>query len=248
VPTITSLGLPDVCRSLALKQNGLVLVTGATGSGKSTTLAAMVDHMNKSVRRHVVTIEDPIEYVHRDKMCLIAQRDLRDDTKSFASALRHALRQDPDVIMVGEMRDLETVSAAITAAETGHLVLSSVHANNAPQTVERLVDVFPAAQQAQVRFQLSQVLEGVLSQILVRRAGASGRVAAIEVMVCTYAIRNLIREGRTDQIPTYLQTGRQFGMQTMKQALEELLAAGTVPLNRDRAGGNGPRGGQGLSA
>jgi twitching motility protein PilT len=248
VPTIDTLGLPEVCQSLALRRSGLVLVTGPTGSGKSTTLAAMVDHMNKNVRRHVVTIEDPIEYVHKDRMCLIAQRDLGDDTRSFGSALRHALRQDPDVILVGEMRDLETVSAAITAAETGHLVLSSVHANNAPQTVERLIDVFPAAQQAQMRFQLSQVLEGVLSQLLVPRAGTKGRVAAIEVMVCTDAIRNLIREGRTDQIPTYLQTGRQHGMQTMKQALEELLAAGTVPTEQVSVGGNGPCEGQRMSA
>ena len=215
---------------LAMKTRGLVLVTGPTGAGKSTTLAAMIDHLNKNEKRNVITIEDPIEYIYQNDKCIIAQRDLGYDFKSFAVALRHTLRQDPDVIMVGEMRDLDTIATAITAAETGHLVLSTVHTVSAPQTVERIIDVFPAHQQEQIRFQVSLVLEGVLSQILLPRAGGSGRVGAFEVMVSSDAIRNLIRDGRTDQIPTYLQTGRQVGMQTMDQALEELVRSGAVSI------------------
>jgi len=228
VPTIEGFGLPSVCKNLVLKTKGLVLVTGPTGSGKSTTLAAMINHLNKSDTRNVITIEDPIEFVYHNEKCIIAQRDLGDDFKSFPVALRHTLRQDPDVILVGEMRDLDTISTAITAAETGHLVLSTVHTGNAPQTVDRIVDVFPAYQQEQIRFQLSLVLEGVLSQLLLPRAGGRGRVAAFEIMVATDAIRNLIRDGRTDQIPTYLQTGRQYGMQTMDQALQDLVRSGLV--------------------
>jgi len=228
VPTANEFGLPSVCKDLALKTKGLVLVTGPTGSGKSTTLAAMIDHLNKSYTRNVITIEDPIEFVYHNEKCIIAQRDLGDDFKSFSVALRHTLRQDPDVILVGEMRDLDTISTAITAAETGHLVLSTVHTVNAPQTIDRIVDVFPAYQQEQIRFQLSLVLEGVLSQLLLPRAGGRGRVAAFEIMVATDAIRNLIRDGRTDQIPTYLQTGRQYGMQTMDQALHDLVRSGSV--------------------
>lgn len=228
VPTIEGFGLPSVCKNMALKTKGLVLVTGPTGSGKSTTLAAMINHLNKSDTRNVITIEDPIEFVYHNEKCIIAQRDLGDDFKSFPVALRHTLRQDPDVILVGEMRDLDTISTAITAAETGHLVLSTVHTVNAPQTVDRIVDVFPAYQQEQIRFQLSLVLEGVLSQLLLPRAGGRGRVAAFEIMVATDAIRNLIRDGRTDQIPTYLQTGRQYGMQTMDQALQDLVRSGLV--------------------
>lgn len=228
VPTIEGFGLPSVCKKLALKTKGLVLVTGPTGSGKSTTLAAMINYLNKSDTRNVITIEDPIEFVYHNEKCIIAQRDLGDDFKSFPVALRHTLRQDPDVILVGEMRDLDTISTAITAAETGHLVLSTVHTVNAPQTIDRIVDVFPAYQQEQIRFQLSLVLEGVLSQLLLPRAGGRGRVAAFEIMVATDAIRNLIRDGRTDQIPTYLQTGRQYGMQTMDQALQDLVRSGLV--------------------
>lgn len=230
VPTLDELGLPAVCRSLALKSRGLVLVTGPTGAGKSTTLAAMIDYLNKNERRNVITIEDPIEYIYQNDRCIIAQRDLGDDFKSFAVALRHTLRQDPDVILVGEMRDLDTIAIAITAAETGHLVLSTVHTVSAPQTVERIIDVFPAHQQEQIRFQVSLVLEGVLSQILLPRIGGSGRVGVFEVMISSDAIRNLIRDGRTDQIPSYLQTGKQFGMQTMDQALEELVRSGTVAI------------------
>lgn len=230
VPTLDELGLPAVCKALALKSRGLVLITGPTGAGKSTTLAAMIDYLNKNERRNVITIEDPIEYIYQNDKCIVAQRDLGDDFKSFAVALRHTLRQDPDVIMVGEMRDLDTIATAITAAETGHLVLSTVHTVSAPQTVERIIDVFPSHQQEQIRFQVSLVLEGVLSQILLPRVGGSGRVGIFEVMVSSDAIRNLIRDGRTDQIPSYLQTGKQFGMQTMDQCLEENVRSGTVAL------------------
>ncbi|MDY6892096.1 MAG: type IV pilus twitching motility protein PilT [Chloroflexota bacterium] len=228
VPTLDEMGLPAICKSLALKTKGLVLVTGPTGTGKSTTLAGMISHLNKNDRRNVITIEDPIEFIHPNDKCIIAQRDLGDDTRSFAGALRRALRQDPDVILVGEMRDLDTISTAMTAAETGHLVLSTLHTASAPQTVDRIIDVFPAHQQHQIRFQLSLVLEGVLSQQLLPRAGGKGRVAAFEIMVGTDAVRNLIREGRTDQLPTYLQTGRQSGMQTMDQALTDLVKSGAI--------------------
>ena len=230
VPTIEQLGLPTVCKSLVLKNKGLILVTGPTGSGKSTTLAAMINYLNKTDSRNVITIEDPIEFLHRNEKCLIAQRDLGEDTRSFANALRHALRQDPDVILVGEMRDLETISTAITAAETGHLVLSTVHTASAPQTIDRIIDVFPPYQQQQIRFQLSLVLEAVLSQTLLPKTGGKGRIAAFEIMIGTEAIRNLIRERRTEQIPSYLQTGRQHEMQTMDQALEELVRTRKVPL------------------
>ena len=230
VPTIDELGLPPVCKTLAMKQKGLVLVTGQTGMGKSTTLAAMINHMNHTDRRNVITVEDPIEYLHQHNKCLIAQRELGDDTKSFANALKHSLREDPDVILVGEMRDLETIATAITAAETGHLVLSTVHTASAPQTIERVIDVFPPYQQGQIRFQLSMVLEGVLSQILMPRASGKGRIASIEIMIATDAIRNLVREGKTEQIPTYMQTGRQHDMQTMDMALQELVRTGMVTM------------------
>ncbi|UCC59269.1 MAG: type IV pilus twitching motility protein PilT [Dehalococcoidia bacterium] len=240
VPTIDELGLPSVSKTLAMRTRGLVLVTGPTGAGKSTTLAAMIDHLNRTERRNVITIEDPIEYVYHNEKCIIAQRDLGDDFTSFSVALRHTLRQDPDVILVGEMRDLDTIATAITAAETGHLVLSTVHTVSAPQTIDRIVDVFPAHQQEQIRFQVSMVLEGVLSQHLMPRAGGKGRVAAFEIMVSTDAIRNLIRDGRTDQIPTYLQTGRQSGMQTMDQALEELVKSGMVTVEEAMMRANKP--------
>ncbi|MCX5995870.1 MAG: PilT/PilU family type 4a pilus ATPase, partial [Chloroflexi bacterium] len=228
VPTIDELGLPAICKSLALKPRGLVLVTGRTGTGKSTTLAAMINHLNKSEARNIITIEDPIEYVFQDEKCMIAQRDLGSDTKSFAGALRRVLRQDPDVILVGEMRDLETIATAITAAETGHLVLSTLHTQSAHQAIDRMIDVFPPYQQEQIRLQLSLVLEGILSQVLLRKTSGRGRVAAVEIMLGTDAVRNIIREGKIEQMPTYMQTGSQFGMQTMDQALQTLVRSRVV--------------------
>jgi len=219
IPTIEELGLPEVCKILALKPSGLIVVTGPTGCGKSTTLAAMMNYLNQKERRKVVTIEDPIEFVHQDKRCIFSQRELGSDTRSFASALKHALRQDPDVILVGEMRDLETMGAALTAAETGHLVLTTLHTPSAPQAIDRFIDIFPPHQQQQVRTQLSTALEGVLYQTLVPRSDGSGRIAAVEVMLATTAIRNLIREGKTYQMLNAIQTGAQYGMQTLDQAL-----------------------------
>jgi len=230
VPTIDELGLPTLCKTLALKPRGLVLVTGRTGMGKSTTLATMIDHINKNDARNIITIEDPIEYVFKDDKSMIAQRDLGSDTKSFANALRHVLRQDPDVILVGEMRDLETIATAITAAETGHLVLSTLHTPSAPQAIDRMIDVFPPHQQEQIRLQLSLVLEGVLSQVLLRRSSGRGRVAAVEIMLGTDAVRNIVREKKIEQMPTYMQTGSQFGMQTMDQALQNLVRSRLVTV------------------
>jgi twitching motility protein PilT len=228
VPTIDELELPAICKTLALKPRGLVLLTGRTGMGKSTTLAAMIEHINRNEARNIITIEDPIEYVFQDKKSMIGQRDLGSDTKSFANALRHVLRQDPDVILVGEMRDLETIATAITAAETGHLVLSTLHTASSPQAIDRMIDVFPPHQQEQIRLQLSMVLEGVLSQVLLKRASGQGRVAAFEIMLGTDAVRNIIRESKIEQIPTYMQTGSQFGMQTMDQGLQDLVRTNVV--------------------
>jgi twitching motility protein PilT len=223
VPSLDDLQLPEICKTLVHRPRGLILVTGRTGTGKSTTLAAMIDHLNKTQSRNVITIEDPIEYLFKDDKCWMAQRELGYDTPSFASALRHVLRQDPDVILVGEMRDLETIATAITAAETGHLVLSTLHTPSAPQAIDRIVDAFPPHQQEQIRLQLSLVLEAVLSQTLLRRASGSGRIAAVEIMIGTDAIRNLIREGKTEQIASYMQTGSTYGMQTMDQAFKDLI-------------------------
>jgi twitching motility protein PilT len=228
VPDLDSLGLPPICSSLAMKRRGLVLVTGPTGSGKSTTLAAMIDHLNHAEARRIVTIEDPIEYLYRDDRCVITQRELGTDTRSFALAARQSLRQDPDVLLVGEMRDAETIAACLTAAETGHLVLSTLHTNSGPQTIDRIVDVFPPHQQGQIRMQLSLTLEAVLAQLLLPRADRPGRVAAMEVMLATPAIRNLIREGKTHQMASVIQTGAQFGMQTMDQSLTTLVRSGQV--------------------
>lgn len=232
-PRLEELGLPEVCRSLVLKPRGLILVTGPTGSGKSTTLAAMIDYLNERERRHIVTVEDPIEYLHANKQCVISQRELGADTNSFAAALRHVLRQDPDVILVGEMRDLETIAAAVTAAETGHLVLATLHTPSAPQTIDRIIDSFPPYQQQQIRVQLSTVLEAVLCQTLVPRAAGGGRLAAVEVMIATPAVRNLIREGKTFQLPGVIQTGAQYGMRTLDQALAALCGANAI--SRDEA-------------
>jgi len=227
VPSIDELGLPQVCKALILKPRGLVLVTGSAGSGKSTTLAAMINHLNENETRSVLTIEDPIEYLFQDKKCLIRQRDLRDDTKSFATALTHALRHDPDVIVIGEMRDLETISTAITAAETGHLVLATLHTVDAAQSIDRIIDVFPPAQQRQMRLQLAQVIEAVLSQTLLPRIGG-GRVAAFEVLLANNVIRRLIREEGIHEIASSLEMGRLEGMRTLDQALADLVKSGVV--------------------
>lgn len=225
--SIEGLGLPVILEQLVLKPRGLILVTGPTGSGKSTTMAAMINHLNENSRRNVITIEDPIEYLHPNKKCIIAQRDLGDDTLSFATALVHALRHDPDVIVVGEMRDLDTIATAITAAETGHLVMGTLHTTDASQTVDRIIDIFPPAQQQQIRVQLAQVLEGVISQTLVPRIGG-GRIAACEILMATYAVRNLIREGKTFQLSNVMQLGSKDGMQTLDQALSDLVKRGVV--------------------
>lgn len=222
VPTIDDLKLPDTLRKLADNKRGLILVTGPTGSGKSTTLAAMIDHINKTRSAHVLTLEDPIEYLHRHDKSIVNQREIGLDSETYANALRASLRQDPDVILIGEMRDLETISTAITAAETGHLVLSTLHTTGAVATVDRIVDVFPPNQQEQVRVQLASVLQGVVSQQLLKRADDNGRVAALEILLCNSAIRNHIREGKSHQIMSSIQTGRKVGMIAMDAYLAEL--------------------------
>lgn len=226
--SFNELGLPDVMRTLCMKQRGLILVTGPTGSGKSTTLASMIDYINTHRSAHIITIEDPIEYYHTHKKCIVNQREIGQDTKSFGNALRAALRQDPDVIQVGEMRDLETISTALTAAETGHLVLSTLHTNNASNTIDRIVDVFPAYQQAQVRFQLSNVLQAVISQQLLVKADGTGRVAALEIMLQHSAISSLIREGKTNQIDNTIATNSNTGMILMDKSLANLYKAGLI--------------------
>lgn len=227
VPTIDELGLPAVCKDLIVKPRGLVLITGAAGSGKSTTLAAMINYLNETKKRNVITIEDPIEFLFRNNKCIIRQRDLGYDTKSFYTALVHALRHDPDVIVIGEMRDLPTISTAITAAETGHLVLGTMHTVDSAQSVDRIVDIFPAAQQPQVRLQLSQVIEGVLSQVLLSRIDG-GRIAAFEIMLATSGIRRLIREGKVFEIPANLEAGSLEGKRILDQALAELVKTNVV--------------------
>ncbi len=228
VPTIDELGLPQVCKTLVMKRHGLVLVTGPTGVGKTTTMASMIDFINRHSARKIVTIEDPIEYVHRRGKAMIVQRDLGNDTRSFGEALKHALRQDPDVILVGEMRDLETMATAISAAETGHLVISTLHTIGAGDTIERIIDAFPPYQQQQIRLQLSFVLEGVLSQILLPRADGTGRMAAFEIMLGTFAIRNLIRGAKTHQINTVLEVGSNGGMRTLAHDLKRLAKEGQI--------------------
>lgn len=241
IPTLDSLGLPRVCKFLAERPRGLVLVTGPTGSGKSTTLAAMIDHINETRRVHIITLEDPIEFVHRNKKAYVNQREIGEDTHSFAAALKRVLRQDPDVILVGEMRDLETISAAITAAETGHLVLATLHTTGGPATVDRIIDVFPPHQQQQVRMQLSGTLEGVLSQVLLRSADGKSRVLAMEIMLGIPAISNLIREGKTHQMTTIIQGGAQLGMQTLDQHLKALVQAGKVTYEEAMSKAQEPR-------
>lgn len=223
IKTIDELGLPPVCKELCLLPRGLILVTGPTGSGKSTSLAAMIDHINQNKKQHVMTVEDPIEYVHSDKISIINQRELATDTHSFADALKHVMRQNPDVILVGEMRDLETIQLAITAAETGHLVFSTLHTVDAAQTIDRIVDVFNPDQQAQIRTQLSVTIQGVISQTLLPTKDGKGRIAAFEVMVATHSIRSMIREGKTHALYHDIQTGHELGMQTLDGSLLKLL-------------------------
>jgi len=227
VPSIDELELPQICKELILKPRGLILVTGPANSGKSTTLAAMINYLNENERRNVITIEDPIEFLFQDKKCIIHQRDLVDDARSFAIALMQALRHDPDVIVIGEMRDLDTISTAITAAETGHLVVGTLHTIDAAQTIDRIIDIFPAIQQRQIRLQLSQVLEAVLSQTLLSRIGG-GRVAAFEIMIASNVIRRLIRDEKLFEIPPNLELGSKEGMQSLNQALLDLVRRNIV--------------------
>jgi twitching motility protein PilT len=227
-PTIDELFLPQVLKDLSLKTRGLVLITGPTGSGKSTTLASMVNHINENRNSHIITLEDPIEYLHRHNKSIVNQRDVGTDTHSFEGALRAALREDPDVILVGEMRDLETISTAITAAETGHLVMSTLHTTGAAQSIDRIIDVFPSHQQQQIRIQLAGVIEGIISQQLIPRADGSGMAAALEIMLANNAIRNLIREGKTHQIQNVIETNLKAGMKTLDYSLSELVLKGIV--------------------
>ncbi len=227
IPTIDELELPPILKELVLMPRGLILLTGHTGTGKSTTMAAMIDHLNKTVRRNIVTIEDPIEFLHHNEKCIIAQRDLGDDTKSFAAALRHVLRHDPDVIVIGEMRDLETISTALTAAEMGHLVLGTLHTTDAPQTIDRIIDIFPSNQQHQITIQLSQAIGAVLCQTLLPRIGG-GRIAAFEIMIANSAVRNLIRDNKIYQLPNVIQLSSKEGMQTLNQALAYLVKSQIV--------------------
>jgi twitching motility protein PilT len=226
--SIDDLGLPPVVHELTRKPRGFIVVTGPTGSGKSTSLAGMIDEINASRHEHVMTIEDPIEFLHAHKSCIVNQRELGSDASSFGEALKAALRQDPDVILVGEMRDLETIGTALTAAETGHLVFATLHTQDAPQTIDRIIDVFPPSQQNQIRVQLSVTLQGVVTQQLLPTADGAGRVVACEVLVPTPAVRNLIREGKIHQIPSVMQTGSAVGMQTMDAALATLVRAGKI--------------------
>lgn len=223
IPTIDEMGLPQLFKSLAMQPRGLLLVTGPTGSGKSTTLAAMIDHININRASHILTFEDPIEYKHENKRCMVNQREVGTDVESFAKALKSALREDPDVILVGEMRDLETTSLAITAAETGHFVMSTLHTTGAAPTIDRIIDQFPAQQQGQIRVLLGQVLRGVITQTLIPRADGSGRVAAFEILICNDAVANMIRENKCHQIASVLQTGQKFGMQSLDYHIAHLV-------------------------
>jgi len=261
--TLEQLGVPTALEELANKPRGLVLVTGPTGSGKSTTLAAMIDLINRTRQDHIMTIEDPIEFLHRHKRCIVNQREIGPDALSFAEALRGALRQDPDVILLGEMRDLETITTALTAAETGHLVFATLHTQDAPSTVDRLIDVFPGAQQEQVRVQIAATLQGVVTQTLLPRADGSGRIPAVEILFPDDAVRNLIRQGKVEQIYSIMQTGTKRGMQTLEQALADFVVRGLVSeevaLNRSsrpeqlsgllkRGGGQTPQAGLRVAA
>ncbi len=228
IRTFQDLGLPNVIAKMAEKPRGLVLVTGPTGSGKSTTLAAMIDKINRERQGHIITVEDPIEFIHRHQSCIVNQREVGTDTKSFANALKYALREDPDVILVGEMRDLETIQAALTIAETGHLVFATLHTNSAAEGINRIIDVFPSHQQSQVRAQLAFVLEGIVTQTLLPRARGRGRVMAAEILVITPAIRALIRDDKIHQVYSLMQSGKKYGMQTLNDALYQLYVAREV--------------------
>lgn len=236
IPSLEKLSLPPVLSSLAVKPQGLILVTGPTGSGKSSTLAAMLNYINRTESKHIVTLEDPIEFLHSHGTCLIDQREVGSDTGSFASGLRAALRQDPDVILLGEMRDLETISAAVTAAETGHLVMATLHTTDAPQTIDRIIDAFPGHQQGQIRSQLASVLLAVLSQRLFPRAGGRGRLCTTELLINTPAVANLIRTDKTHQLKNVMQTGRALGMHTLEMNIREQLQLGLI--NREAAKGH----------
>ncbi|HAZ37984.1 MAG TPA: type IV pili twitching motility protein PilT [Clostridiaceae bacterium] len=228
VPTLDKLGMPQIIKDLTKKTRGLILVTGPTGSGKSTTLAAMINEINSTRSTHIITLEDPIEYLHKHKKSIVNQREIGYDTKSYASALRASLREDPDIILIGDIRDLETISIALTAAETGHLVLSTLYTMGASKSIDRIVDVFPPYQQQHIRIQLAAVLEGVIYQQLIPKADGNGRVAALETMIATPAIKNLIREGKTYQIDSTIQTGGKYGMKTMDMSLVELYKSGVI--------------------
>lgn len=230
IKTFEQLSLPPIIAKIAEKPRGLVLVTGPTGSGKSTTLAAMLDKINREWRGHILTVEDPIEFVHKHQGCIVNQREVGADTKSFSSALKYALRQDPDVVLIGEMRDQETIGAGLTIAETGHLAFATLHTNSCAETINRVIDVFPSNQQAQIRAQLAFVLEGVITQTLLPKAKGSGRVAACEIMVCTPAIRACIRDDKIHQIYSIMQAGKKFGMQTMNDALYQQYVQGNITL------------------
>jgi twitching motility protein PilT len=227
VLSMEELGLPEVLATIARREKGLVLVTGPTGSGKSTTLAAMIDLLNNEYEGHILTVEDPIEFVHKTKKCLVNQREVGPHTKSFSNALRAALREDPDIILVGEMRDLETIQLALTAAETGHLVFGTLHTSSAPKTVDRIIDVFPPNQQAQVRAMFSESIQAIITQTLCKKVGG-GRCAALEILIGTTAVRNLIREGKIHQIPSAMQTSQGVGMQTLDMALRDLVGRGLI--------------------
>jgi twitching motility protein PilT len=230
IKTVDQLGLPGILTKLSERPRGLVLITGPTGSGKSTTLAAMIDKINREERGHILTVEDPIEFVHKHQGCIVNQREVGQDTKTFAAALKYALRQDPDVVLIGEMRDQETIAAGLTIAETGHLAFATLHTNSCAETINRIIDVFPSNQQSQIRAQLAFVLEGVVTQTLLPRAKGSGRVAACEIMICTPAIRACIRDDKVHQIYSIMQAGKKFGMQTMNDALYQSYISGTVTL------------------
>src|SRR5881398_2750336 len=228
IKSFNQLGLPAVVSKLCDKPRGLVLVTGPTGSGKSTTLAAMIDKINKELKGHIITVEDPIEFIHRHQSCIVNQREIGTDTLSFAAALKYALRQDPDVVLIGEMRDLETIGAALTISETGHLVFATLHTNSAMESINRIIDVFPSHQQAQVRAQLSFVLEGIVTQTLLQKAKGRGRVMACEILIMTPAVRALIRDEKIEQIPSMMQAGKKHGMQTLNDALYQLYVGREV--------------------